>query len=938
AAGSIALADEWAAVQVEQQRLQRWVSEQIAAEQRDAARRKLIRNSVAATLVIVALATVGLLIWLNRRRVPARKQALQAFADREKSVRAEMDQVLVLFDRSREILGTKESMQRRGYTGDTKSLSDEAFQYIDDLLIMSNEVDRVMDEAEELVRPKQVTAKLQNTFSSERYERGINRISGEPLQFHEDQGIPKILQPNQGENGETPESISLTFEQVFSAFRDRGKAAGATLDQLEHALANVNDELNQLQTQIDEATGIEKELTQLAEQDGFFEVPHFFDALLPSAQADQDAAEDIATADPVQAIRQRLPAGARKIAEGLRLAKMIQHARQTVFPTFDEHAPRLRELGYPTEWIAQAAHELGAQADTLFKQAAAESVSANIGSLEHEIAQLGERVAHCAQIAHELQSRDEPAVEQLAAAITDARRQIGQVLKRPEHETLREADAQPDDQVQAARDQLAAARAALQYGGEEAAATAAAALQAAVQQGHEIVDRSLTVLREFSTWQRDAQQRWQQVQHRLHEISTRADETMGQFEPSAWRLRASDPAYPDEAATIDSRRQETRETLERVQRQLQQVPELYAAAQLLKVDTELQDATQGLEQSDGRLHDIQQHIDRLAARIRENESQLQAAAERARQFQSQVAEPRTQRATIEMHAQLERDIRARQQELRQAARQQDPFETAENLTLLDKQVAQLEAQLAADRNAHAEATRAVRGAETQLATALRYVDQASRDGIPDSSLTQRCIREIRQLEPSVDSVSRRLQVAHDDWQDVDASAARLNAELGKQAAQLRGELELAQESVAALERASRDVFSATRWTGGFGTMILGSPGSDELERARRALNSGDYRMMMQLAQAAAMAAQFAIERAQREAERKRREQERAVEAARRAEMQRRNEELQRRSRSSGSSFPSISIGGGGSSFGGSRGSSSRSSGSSGNSGFSRSGW
>ncbi len=372
------------------------VQQEQARRVRAAARRQLIWNTVLVTLTITTLALIGFLYWLNRRRAPVRAKARQAFLDRQKSVRAEMDRVLQLFDRSREILGPKEKIAARGYDGTTEQLSDEAFAKIDELLIMSNEVDRVMDEVQELIEPHGVVAKVQNQFSATRYERGMNRISGEPLTFHDDQGIPAILAAGQkDEHGQPVDHVSLTFEEVFTAFHQRSEEVTHALDVIESSLLQVNDGLTQLQQRIDEATQIDKQLAAAAEEDGFFHVPKFFDVLLPSAEADHDQADDIAPADPVQAIQQHVPRGLRKADEALQIAHALQHAREHTFPQFDEHAPRLKKRGYETEWIQASVHQLGARADELFALAAERSVAAEAAELDQSLQTLGVRVAQC---------------------------------------------------------------------------------------------------------------------------------------------------------------------------------------------------------------------------------------------------------------------------------------------------------------------------------------------------------------------------------------------------------------------------------------------------------------------------------------------------------------------------------------------------------------
>ena len=149
---------------------------------RAAARRRLIWNTALVTMALTSLALLSFLYWLNRRRAPAREKALKAFVERQKSVRAEMDRVLQLFERSREILGTKEKIAARGYDGKTKELVRR------DVFESRRSADHVQRSRSRHGRgggsdstQRACPAKSKISSAPLRYERGMNRISGEPL-------------------------------------------------------------------------------------------------------------------------------------------------------------------------------------------------------------------------------------------------------------------------------------------------------------------------------------------------------------------------------------------------------------------------------------------------------------------------------------------------------------------------------------------------------------------------------------------------------------------------------------------------------------------------------------------------------------------------------------------------------------------------------------
>ena len=107
-----------------------------------------------------------------------------------------------------------------------------------------------------------------------------------------------------------------------------------------------------------------------------------------------------------------------------------------------------------------------------------------------------------------------------------------------------------------------------------------------------------------------------------------------------------------------------------------------------------------------------------------------------------------------------------------------PFDNAESLTAHQQRFRELESMIEADRDAYEEARRAVRGAEAELEKSQRLVRQAARDEIPDSPKTKRCMASIAALERETKVVAAHLGVAHGNWQEVDAEAARINAGFG----------------------------------------------------------------------------------------------------------------------------------------------------------------
>ena len=191
--------------------------------------------------------------------------------------------------------------------------------------------------------------------------------------------------------------------------------------------------------------------------------------MIPSAQADLDQADDIGAEDPVRATQAFIPSGFRKVNEANLLAGTIRRARSEVFPTLNEHAPRLASLGYDTTWIPETIYELGGLANSLFQRACETSILEGAYQFADDVTALADRSRECADLATQLAEAEAPAIEQLTAKLHQARATIASELQLDTTECLHEPDANPADALGSARNQHEAAKAALQLGSLDAA-------------------------------------------------------------------------------------------------------------------------------------------------------------------------------------------------------------------------------------------------------------------------------------------------------------------------------------------------------------------------------------------------------------------------------------------------------------------------------------
>ena len=898
------------------------VDEETRRLERAEARRRLIGKTVIATVALILLAIVCLLFWLNRRRLPTKKQAKQRLKSREVEVTQRMEAVYGLFERCREVLGDQKRVEQRGYEGTTLQLTNDAFDDVDDLFVMSSEVERVMAEARELILPQSLVGRVANLFTDSRYERGINRITGEPLTFHRDKGLPLVIERDSERTGEEPpEQVTMTFDTVFSAFQQRTTTAQETLNTIERSLGEVDQRLDDLQQQIASAAALNDELTALATDDGFFELPSFFDHLIPSVQADFDQADKIAALDPVQAMQDPIPRALRKLRDAKSVTRAVQQARSDLFPSLNDHAPQLQELGYETDWIQERVRNLDEQANDLLELATSRDIAEEGIALAGSMDALKTRVRVCSEIAHSLEVDAEPSLDELQQSVIETRARIAETLNLPAEKCLAEYGSNPDRHLSSARQLIEAIRAALRRGEDDAAEHATEQLNTETTTALALIDRSLRVLHEFDGNQNDRNTHLERLADKLPDHRQMLDGISDRFAESALLLQSADALHEGSSATVGSLLEECDAAIHAARTTIQEAAQSFRSGCLISAEAFLEQARALTVEAESNLAEAAEHCSKVEQVSRENSAELDGAERAADSLRHLVDDPRTMRPTIEDHNRIVADLQSTKRKLATEL-PRDPFRDASRIASFADQIDSLEALIGADHDAHEEAARAVRGARQERANAEQLINRAHQDGIPDSAATTATIQEVRSLDIELSAVEQELGGHHNDWQRVDQSAARIQSQLSVKAAELKGELDRASRTAALFESASDAVFEATRWTGGFGTRIPGSPGSNELERARRALNQGDYSAMADLARIAQMAAQQAIQRAQREVQRKQREAARRAEAARR----------KRRNRSINS--------GGGFSFPSSRRSSSShsSSRSPSGSGFSRSGW
>ena len=944
--GELGIDQALAEIEAEVQAGQALLAQEAAATRQAELRRTWIRGTVIFMLGLLALIVAGVLMFLNRRRRPAMLRAQTELAERQRSVAEQTDGINTLFVRNEEILGNREKLKKRGYEGRTQQLSTQALDYVDDLFIMSKEVRRVLGEARELVYPSTASARLANQFSPSRYQQAINLVSGKPLQFSRVDGLPSVLRDQipLTADGALPDHISMTFEDVFQAFKNRGQNATQALDTIESCLANVNDELSALQRDFEQMTVCEKKFTQAAADDRYFYLPNFFEQFIPRVQEDLAMADGLSAFNAVEAMQGAIPEARRQLDEAGALITQIDQARAQLFPELTAAAEQLAQWHYTSTWIDDDLRKLSDSANDWLQQATERSIASELVEMEHSFSKLRVKAQKCVELGKRIEEQLAPGLQTLRTGIEDGRTALASQLGTSIDRVLNEPNRDPDDWLATASEQLATARSTLNLGRTEVVESALEAMQAMSSRAEALVQASQAAAEKYGEYRQLVQAELERLNRRLPEIQRELAAVQDRYEASTLLM----PPVTLDSQTSNAAKLSANAVLQAAEEPRSQIEQLLQRAQsardealVLQAADDLQEAAGITDQSHLKLDQIHELLQAIAAKSRENVTSLARLSDQWTGLRNLTSDPLIMQRTLVAIESAGSSLAGWKRTLSSDQLGRNPFVVGESLDELRQNLEQLEGQAGADRQAHAAAARSVTGAERQLRAAEQLVHQSQTDGIPDSRAIVQANSSISEFARRLAGVQRELKATHGDWKSVNDNASEIQIALRTACDQLGGELQNASQALSNFQVASQSVYQAEQWSGDYGIQVHGSPGVRELERARQGLQQGDYSVVLELARAASVAAQAAVSQAEREVSRRR------VAAQQAAEAERRRRAAKRQQRSSpfgGGGFGGFggggssggSFGGGGSS-GGSFGGGGSSGGSSG-SGFGRSGW
>ena len=912
------------------------------------ARKTFIQRAIATIGSVFAAIFAGLLLWLNRKRAPAKDRAKERLVQREKEVRDELDGMGELLKRADVVIGDREAIARKGYQGKTKDLSSKALDDIDQILVMSSSVDKVIDEAKQKIEPTSLWTKVTNWWSPENFNEGFELLENKPIEFDENEGIALVREhdaindPN-NTDGDGPQKISLSFTELFKIFRERSISANETIGQVESGWTQIVSTNKDLQNAIDEASQHEQKAREATEADGLLHVPQLFDELLKSAQADQDEAESVGKTDPISAIEGPATTGLRKAANADELARQLTGVRTTLIPSIRKNTQGLDERKREIDWVDAALDDFTDRAQQLATDALTTDVSDGINEWRVSFEKFDAAVSDAVRL-HDLSVNDiGPTIETELSNVDDAKQTIARRLNLSPDNMLTELNRDAVKSLNSAREHNAACLASLDRGDPPAAELSATEAQHWIEEAKTISARSLEVLdsllpdvQSLETRIGSAEARFSKTQTLLAELQDRFAKSSLTIEGAKWGISLSNSET--ESSDSDGSQAPTisvadlfllaKRQSEKAQDAATSAKELYAKGRLLSADESLELGQQQIQCCEHNQKLIEDLAVQLQQMVEDNAGNIELLQKR---FEDVAHQMQQHHVTYQTHALLKQEHQ-NFSDLRQAISsdsvRRDPFNEASAISAVDGDFEKLLSQMEVDRQLFEEASRSVKSLVQAIEQSNSLVTRSQRDQIPDSRNVQQSIQSLQNADKVAAELRTRLQSPHENWRSIDQDADKMLATVTDTLANLQSELDAAQTAANEIRNASVSYQRALSWSGGYG--IRANPGSARgtLDQARALLGRGEYQGAVQYARKASQSVLNAIAIAETAVMTRQAAERRAAERRRRAAQRRRSNNRsilsgggRSRSRSSGSRSRS----------------SSRSS-SSGRGGFSRSGW
>ena len=406
------------------------------------------------------LGLAGLGWGLNRHRKGAQVEALELLQTWEKGLGEKNVALFNLLDQVSTVVGASVEEAAQRYSGETRQLSEQIIQDVDQVFIMSSCAGRILRDARALATPPGALQKFVNRFAAAKYRAAVRLLRDEPIRFRPEEALELVVRGPKSERDallghlDAYQPFAMSFNQLIETFNQRASRALSAIDLVEASVIKVGKTLEMVQAAIDQVRSQETKLVQASRTDGWLGVPSVFGKLLPAAQQAQAEAVKIAVSDAVGALKTHGAAAQQRAEDAQALVNLALHARQSIIPPLQKAGQSLAAAGLATDWIDSSWQALSDRADALAQQAASQPAAVEIQALKIELDRLDQRTQTAVALDQVRRETAQTAIAAATATIAATRHELGTALRLSAESVLRESGMDPSPRVNQAIDQI----------------------------------------------------------------------------------------------------------------------------------------------------------------------------------------------------------------------------------------------------------------------------------------------------------------------------------------------------------------------------------------------------------------------------------------------------------------------------------------------------
>jgi len=380
------------------------------ALQKEQRRRDTLKIGGATTAG--GLCLIGFLGNRRRRRIKAEAEAL--LAARKLEIKETEDRLFELMDRAAIIVGPFNELKSRGYQGETLTLSKKALKEIDRAFVLSSNVQKIIEEGEELISPSNPLSRSTNIVTGGRYEKAVDLLDAE-LNL----GLQNV--PELKERSRPGEEVDGTFSVPIDEWGARTTqaldSASECLDRVEDAWSTIVARRETLNTNIEALVSRQNEI----QVDEWLRCELLFDEWIPAMTEAETKAAETGKSDPVQALEGDMAEGDRMAQEAKTQLDLLTKFRSQHWQDLEKNEATLDDRKRATIWVDERLAQLSKSADDIASTSPDGTVADSISSFGDDLQAFSQRVSHSASLIVRADDEALPSIKNTTQVVTIAR-------------------------------------------------------------------------------------------------------------------------------------------------------------------------------------------------------------------------------------------------------------------------------------------------------------------------------------------------------------------------------------------------------------------------------------------------------------------------------------------------------------------------------------